>query len=86
MLEQRYNYLLYVFESGEACVRARAYLDDIATVSIFPAHRTGGSPTDFVVAPELRELVFAYLQRRYARIQELSLTSGYQEIWSRQTG
>ena len=77
VLEQTYNYLLYHFESDGAYFFARAYLDDIRTVSLHGPFesRTQVRPTG---AP-LAEPVLDYLRRRFRSIQVLQ-ASGYVSI------
>jgi len=81
-LEQRYNYLSYVFERDGVRLLARAYLDTAWTVSLFPPHHVEGPADQFVEAPKMREDAIAYFKRRYGEIKELSLTAGYVVIWS----
>lgn len=75
-LEQNYNYLVYEFETEEHLYRARAYLDDIQTVSIHgPFDRYSSNPAP-LAGVEIDPRVIAYLRRRYAVITVLGPT-GY---------
>lgn len=78
-LEQNYNYLVYEFEIGEHIYRARAYLDDIRTVSILGRFDSAGSTPVLLTKAEVDPRVLAYLQLRYAVIMLLGPT-GYEPI------
>lgn len=81
---QRYNHLDYGFERDGVRMRARAYLDDIGKVSIYPPFASAAGPLQTVEAPTLRDDVIGYLKRRYALIQEMSLKDeGYRTVWRR---
>jgi len=82
-LERRDNYLTYVFERDGVRLKARVNLDVPTVVSIYPPNALAPGPLQSVMAPELRASVIAYLQRRFAEIQELSLVAGYETIWRR---
>src|SRR5277367_2014129 len=58
-LEQRYNFLNYVFDDARARILARAYLDHIHVVTVFPAflRNSACGPSAEVEAPELRAAV-----------------------------
>jgi hypothetical protein len=70
-LERRYNYLDYFFEQGGLRLRARAYLNEIGAVVVYPALliNSDDGPQAEVEAPELRAKAIAYLRRRFARIE-----------------
>jgi len=66
-LEQDYNFLTYEFDTEGVGFRARAYLDEIHTVSIlcaYDAHEDLIPLTPKMIHPD----VLAYLRRRYERI------------------
>lgn len=69
-LEQRYNYLDYHFEIDGAYCRARTYLDDIGTVTLFGPfdHRGSVSKID---RPDLERAVAAYLAKRFPEVKRL---------------
>ena len=77
MLEQKYSYLVYHFESDGAYFWARTYLDDVSIVSLHGPFesRTELRPTD---AP-LSGHVLTYLRRRFRTIQVLQ-KGGYVSI------
>jgi hypothetical protein len=65
-LEQRYNYLLYQFEYGNTRFLARAYLDELGTVSVHgPTDMNTKEPIQGDVDPK----VLAYLRRRYRKVK-----------------
>ena len=69
-LEQKYNYLVYHFEIDGAYFWARAYLDEIETVSLH-----GPFESREIVAPIAGQLdsgMIAYFRRRYERLQTFS--------------
>ena len=68
-LEQRYNYIVYHFECDSAYFWARAYLDDVKTVSLHGPfeNRTTKRP----VEGAFNAAVLAYLKRRYQIVQAL---------------
>jgi len=67
-LEQHYNFLDYHFEVDGVYLRARAYLDEIQTVTLFGplAHR--GSITK-VANPKAETAVLSYLHRRFQTVR-----------------
>lgn len=71
-LEQRYNFLDYEFETEAHRYRARAYLDDIQTVSIFGPFEKATTILTAAVGVEIDHRVLAYLRRRYAVIKKPS--------------
>lgn len=75
-LEQNYNYLDYEFETDEHLYRARAYLDDIQTVSIVGRFDRTSSEPDIVTSEQIDPRILAYLRRRYAVIM-IPGPSGY---------
>jgi hypothetical protein len=78
-LEQKYNYLVYEFETDQHRYRARAYLDDIHTVSIFGPFDKDASGVAQLEGIELDQRVVAYLRRRYREIERLG-PAGYVPI------
>jgi|SRR5215472_11922418 len=66
-LEQRYNYIVYHFDSDSGYFWARTYLDDATTVSLFGPfeNRTTMKPIDGL----FDEAVLAYLKRRFRNVQ-----------------
>jgi len=84
-LEQWYNFFVYEFEQDGLRAWARAYADDIATVSLFGPFRGEGS-LDVVAAPAFVEAIVGYLKRRFHRIDRLGHNDrdpGYKTIWER---
>lgn len=73
-LEEVYNYLLYEFGAGGRTYWARAYLDEIGTVSLYGPSASQGSRKRLKepIAPE----ILAYLRRRFQTIQILE-NDGY---------
>lgn len=66
-VEQHYNFLDYRFERDGFSVRARAYLDDIETVTLMLEPLPIGDVGERLVA-DIRE----YLERRYASVELLT--------------
>ena len=78
-MQARYNYLAYHFEvEGDYC-RARTYLNDIGTVSVYGPFAGRGS-RDIVEAPQFFDYVMSFLKRRFLRIDILG-EEGYVTIW-----
>lgn len=80
-LSQRYNFLVYVFEREGWSIGAKAYLDEIQTVSIFPAESQPPRSTALTAHDEsardrLLDDVRVYLKRRYRSIQRYSRQLG----------
>jgi len=80
-LEQRYSYLVYHFICDGRYFWARAYVDDIDTVSVYGPF-DGRDTMNHVLGP-LHEGMLSYLMRRFGRIQVLE-TAGYVTLWSRE--
>ena len=78
-LEQNYNYLVYEFETDEHLYRARAYLDDIQTVSILGRFDRASSQPEILTSEQVDPRILAYLRRRYAVIMILG-PAGYTPI------
>jgi hypothetical protein len=76
-LEQRYNYLIYHFELSGSYFWARAYLDDIKSVSLHGPFESRATMRP--VEGSLDEAVIAYLKRRFWNIQTLQ-TDGYARL------
>lgn len=77
--EQIYNYLDYRFEKPGVHCRARTYLDDIDTVSIYGPFDGADSERE-IDAPEFYDGVLSYLKRRFLVIDALE-DEGYHTIW-----
>lgn len=78
-LEQNYNYLVYEFETEQHSYRARAYLDDIQTVSVYgPFDKSASNPVP-LAGVQVDQRVLDYLRRRYRSIQRLG-SAGYVPI------
>lgn len=77
-IDQIYNYLVYKFQDSSAYVWARAYLDDMGTVSIYGPFK---SETDLtpVENSSLAHSVIEYMKMRYPNLQTLG-ASGYVKI------
>lgn len=69
-LEQRYNYLDYHFELGGAYCRARVYIDDTGTVTLFGPFERRGSLSK-VDRPDLETAATAYLAKRFPEVKRL---------------
>jgi hypothetical protein len=79
-LEQNYNYLVYEFETDEHLYEARAYLDDIRTVSILGRYdRARRAQREILTSEQVDPRILAYLRRRYRVIKILGPT-GYTPI------
>ena len=78
-LEQNYNYLVYEFETDEHLYRARAYLDDLQTVSILGRFDRVSSQHEILTSEQVDPRILAYLRRRYGVIEILGPT-GYTPI------
>jgi len=79
--EQSYNYLVYHFERSGHYIWARAYLDEIETVSLhgpFDSEAERNSIEDAAFF----DLVVAYMKRRYTTIKKLVDGKGYEVVWS----
>ena len=63
-LEQSYNFIDYHFERDAAYMRARTYLDEASSVTLFGPFGSRGS-LDECPAPDLERDVKAYLRRRF---------------------
>lgn len=83
----RGNFLVYEFEFDGYHAKARVYLDEIDTVSVYGPYksRDGGEQID---APKFASAVISYLKRRFMRIQVPSsdLKQPYKVIWQRPEG
>ena len=77
--EQIYNYLDYRFEKSGVHCRARAYLDDIDTVSIYGPF-DGADSEDEIDAPEFYDGVLSYLKRRFLVIDAPG-DEGFDTVW-----
>lgn len=69
-LEQRYNYLDYHFELGGAYCRARAYIDDMDTVTLFGPFDQRGSLSK-IDRPDFERAATIYLKRRFPAVKRL---------------
>jgi len=79
-IEQKYNYLVYHFELGGNYIVARAYLDEIGSVSIYGPFKRRGM-AEYSDGP-IHDSILSYLKRRFAEIKTLG-ENGYATIWSR---
>lgn len=70
-LQRSYNYLDYRFERDGAYIRARAYLYEIESVSIYGPFAIS-APHEPVRNDELYRFVLEYLKRRFSVIESLS--------------
>ena len=74
-----YNYFDYEFEIGAYLYKARAYLDDMSTVSIVGPVQAERELSDESFNSEIDQRVLAYLRRRFRYIERLTPT-GYVPI------
>ena len=75
---QSYNFITYNFDNGDDPFVARAYLDDIDTVSIM--FRNAPGPRTIAEArPRIGAGALCYLQKRYRTINVL-VESGYERL------
>ena len=79
-LEQNYNYLVYEFETDLHLYRARSYLDDIQTVSLFGPFDKNSSVLTPLEGVEIDQRILDYLRRRYLAITRLGPTGLYVPI------
>jgi hypothetical protein len=78
-LQQYYNFIDYHFELADAYYRARTYIDEIDSASLygpFKARTSFESSSPSVHHDE----VLRYLKRRFLEIDELG-QNGYETIW-----
>jgi hypothetical protein len=68
-VEQRYNYLVYHFDSESTYFWARAYLDDIMTVSLHGPFESRATMKP--VSGLVDEALLFYLRRRFTNVQVL---------------
>ena len=66
-LQQYYNFLDYHFERNGAYLRARVYLEDTRTATLFGPFESRQS-IKAVAAPDVLEAVEAYLGRRFSKV------------------
>ena len=66
-LEQRYNFLDYHFDEPGCYLRARVYLDDPQTATLFGPF-DGRNSVAKVVSPATEQAVLTYLRRRYVEV------------------
>jgi hypothetical protein len=76
---EKYNYLIYHFDLDGRYFWARAYIDQIDTVSIYGPFDGRVTRKPLSGAPD--EAILAYLKRRFKEIQTLG-EEGYGVIWS----
>lgn len=69
-LLQRYNFLDLYFEDDDGYCRARAYVDEMDSVTLFGpfAQRTSLSKVE---RPSFEQYVLAYLERRFRVVRRL---------------
>lgn len=70
VLEQRYNYLDYHFEKDGRYCRARAYLDEPETVTLYGPFVSRGS-FERVGDAKFGDAVATYLRRRFHKLNRL---------------
>ncbi|WP_428027209.1 hypothetical protein [Altererythrobacter sp.] len=84
-LVEKYNFLVYEFETEEGFISARAYLDEIKTVALFGPYPDKNSQ-ELISAPELEAATIGYLKRRYRKIERFlpdsNSATGYELIWT----
>ncbi len=83
-LVERYNYIVYEFESEEGFLTARTYLNEIDIVSIFGPF-TSRDMIKSVDAPALETGAIDYFKRRFRQIDRFDPNTksgnGYKTIW-----
>lgn len=81
VLEQDYNYLVYEFDIDGRIFRARAYLDEIETVSCLGAFSPDAPESEAMAAigGPIDPRVLAYFRRRYRTIRRLT-AAGYETV------
>jgi len=77
-IDQVYNYLVYRFQDNGAYIWARAYLDDIGTISIYGPFNSDTDLTP-VENSSLMNGVIDYMKIRYADLQAFG-ENGYVKI------
>jgi hypothetical protein len=80
-LQQRYNYIVYHFDCNGSYFWARAYTDDIGTVSVFGPFESRDKRN--LTSGPLDEAMLSYFKRRFRKIQKLG-KEGYTAVWSRE--
>jgi len=78
-IDQVYNYIEYEFEGHGACLRARAYVDEIHFVSIYGPFQSSDDLT-VVDVPELLTEAIEYLRVRFEKVERLE-ENGYEEVY-----
>jgi len=76
---ERYNYFVYHFDCAGRYFWAKAYIDDISTVSVYGPF--DGRETRRLLPGVVDEAVLSYLKRRFTEIQTLG-EAGYITIWA----
>jgi hypothetical protein len=79
-LEQSYNYMVYHFDCNGVYFWARAYIDEIDTVSVHGPFESRGTMNP--VPGALDQAMLAYFKRRFRQIKAPG-NAGYVVIWSR---
>jgi hypothetical protein len=67
-VEECYNFIDYDFEQPGAYIRARTYVDEIESVTVYGPFDSSRSMVA-VNAPELERAVLQYLERRFRRVK-----------------
>jgi hypothetical protein len=80
-LQQRYNYIVYHFDCNGSYFWARAYTDDIGTVSVFGPFESRDKRN--LISGPLDKAMLSYFKRRFRKIQKPG-EAGYTVIWSGQ--
>ena len=78
-LEQKYNFVDYIFKSDDSWVRARTYLDEAESVTIFGPFDAEDSEEE-VSDPALMHDVILYMARRFDFIEVVG-DDGFETIW-----
>lgn len=66
-LAQRYNFLVYNFEDGNASIWAKSYADEFHTITMYGPHDREDR-TRQVENAELAQRVHAYLSKRFGKV------------------
>lgn len=78
-LEQKYNYLVYEFETDLHSYRARSYLDEIDSVAIYGPFLKDSNDTWALESLEIDPRVLAYFRRRYRKVTRFT-SDGYKRV------
>jgi hypothetical protein len=78
-LLQRYSYIVYHFDCDGSYFWARAYTDDIVSVSVYGPFESRDKRN--LTSGPLDEAMLSYLKLRFRKIQKLG-KEGYTAVWS----